>query len=250
MKFRFKALGWHFGASMIALLLILGTLYLGWYRWPGWYLSGLLSILPIIIAVDAVLGPLLTFIIASPSKPKSELARDIAVIVGVQLLALGYGAFTMWSGRPLYYAYSGNELSVVQASDLEPAEINLGRQTNPDFAPYWYSRPRWVYAPNPAAGSVPAKSAQSLDDFSDSTETPSDMLPWSKGVADLRKKLQKVDDWKYFTGKQKEILKRRMAEQGYAVDAANTIPMTGKGAPLLAIFDTNSMTIRALLRAD
>jgi hypothetical protein len=244
MKFRFKALGWHFGASTAALLLVLGTLYLGWYRWPGWYLSGVLKILPITIGVDAVLGPLMTFMIANPNKPLTELRRDIAVIVGIQVLALGYAAFTMWSGRPLYYAYSGKEISIVQAADIEPAEITLGQQTNPDFAPYWYSTPKWVYAPT-----VPGKAGASKDD-TDSTEIPSDMVAWDKGLPDLRKKLKKVDDWNYFLIKQREVLKKRMAELGLAVDAANTMPMTGKGAPLLAVFDTNTMAIRVLLRCD
>jgi hypothetical protein len=245
MKFRFKALGWHFGASTAALLLVLGTLYLGWYLWPGWYLSGVLKILPITVGVDLVLGPLMTFIIASPNKPRAELGRDIAVIVGVQVLALGYATFTLWSGRPLYYAYSGKELSIVQAADLDPAEINLGRQTNPDFAPYWYSRPMWVYAPNQTGNAQHYSAAGS-----DSTETPSDMLAWEKGLPDLRQKLRKVDDWNYFMTKQRDILKKRMAEQGYDPNAANTMPMTGKGAPLLAIFDTHTMTIKALLSCD
>jgi hypothetical protein len=244
MKFRFKALGWHFGASAVALLLVLGTLYLGWYRWPGWYLSGVLKILPITLAVDAVLGPVMTFMIANPIKSRAELGRDIAVIVGVQVLALGYAAFTLWSGRPLYYAYSGKEISIVQAADIEPAEITLGQQTNPEFAPYWYSTPKWVYAPN-----GPGQAAASRDG-SDSTEIPSDMLAWEKGLPDLRKKLKKVDDWNYFFTKQRNVLKKRMAEQGLAVDAANSMPMTGKGAPLLAVFDTNTMAIRALLRCD
>ena len=244
MKFRFKALGWHFGASTAALLLVLGTLYLGWYRWPGWYLSGVLKVLPITIGVDAVLGPLMTFLIANPNKPRAELGRDIAVIVGVQVLALGYAVVTLWSGRPLYYAYSGKEISIVQASDIEPAEITLGQQTNPNFAPYWNSTPMWVYAPNVTGKAGPAA------DGSDSTEIPSDMVAWDKGLPDLRKKLKKVDDWNYFFVKQREVLKQRMAEQGLAVDAANTMPMTGKGAPLLAVFDTNTMTIRMLLRCD
>jgi hypothetical protein len=34
------------------------------------------------------------------------------------------------------------------------------------------------------------------------------------------------------------------------VDAADTMPMTGRGTPLLAIFDTNTMTIRTLVRGD
>jgi hypothetical protein len=249
MKFRFKALGWHFGASVAALLLVLGTLYLGWYRWPGWYLSGAFRIAPITIGVDAAVGPLLTLIIASPGKSRTELGRDISVIVGVQILALAYATFTLWSGRPLYYAYSGKELSVVQASDLEPEEITLGRQTNPDFAPYWYSLPKWVYAPNPT-GQAGVTAQQASASGSDSTETPSDMRPWSQGLPDIRQKLKKMEDWNYFTGKQKEVLKQRMTAAGYAPDAVNTMPMTGKGAPMLAIFDTNTMTIQRLLTTE
>jgi hypothetical protein len=245
MKFRLKALGLHFGASTAALLLVLGTLYLGWYRWPGWYLTGVLRILPIVIAVDAILGPLMTFIIANPNKPTTELGRDISVIVGVQVLALAYGAFTLWSGRPLYYAYSGREISVVQASDIHPEEVALGRQINPDFAPYWNSRPKWVYATNPHGGGMTAE--QASPSGSDPTENPSDMRAWDKGLPDLHEKLRKVDDWNYFSSKQRDVLKKRMAERGFAVDAPNSMPMTGKSAPLLAVFDTNTMTIQALL---
>lgn len=243
MKFRLKAFGWHFCASIVALLVVLGTLYFGWYQWPGWYLSGVLAILPITVGVDAALGPLMTFLIAKPSKSREELSRDIAIIVGVQVLALAYGAFTLWSGRPLYYAYSGNEISVVQASDILPEQVTLGQQMNPQLAPYWYSRPQWVYAPTQGA------KANGPND-SDSTETPSDMKPWDQGLSDLKAKLKKVDDWNYFSGQMKTHLEKRMAEQGYAVDAADTMPFTGRGLPLLAIFDTNTMTIRALLRVD
>ena len=221
---------------------------MGWYRWPGWYLAGMLTILPIVVAVDAALGPLMTFIIANPSKPRTELGRDISVIAGVQILALVYGAFTLWSGRPLYYVYSGLQLSMVQASDIGPAEINLARQANPDLAPYWYSRPRWVYVPNSGNGKSTLEQAAATRGISELT--PSDMRPWSQGTADLRKSLKKMSAWEYFSVPQKAALKQRMAAQGYAVDAANTIPVIGKGPPLLAIVDTNTMTIQALLRCD
>jgi hypothetical protein len=144
MKYRLKALGWHFTASTCLLLLIVGTLYLGWYRWPGWYLAGMFKVLPITVGVDAALGPFLTFIIANPGKPLRSLARDVAFIAVVQLIALVYGSITLWHGRPLYYAYSGRELSIVQQTDMEPAEIALGQQKNPALAPYWYSLPRWT----------------------------------------------------------------------------------------------------------
>jgi len=102
MKFRFKAFGLHVTASLCLFLLALGTLYFGWYRWPGWYLTGATTIVLLMAGVDVVLGPLLTFIIANPNKPRRELTRDIAVIATVQLVAMGYGLTTLWQGRPLY----------------------------------------------------------------------------------------------------------------------------------------------------
>src|SRR5439155_1199948 len=36
MRFRLKAFGLHLTGSACALTLILGGLYLGWYRWPRW----------------------------------------------------------------------------------------------------------------------------------------------------------------------------------------------------------------------
>lgn len=240
MKYRLKALGWHFCASTCLLLLIVGTLYLGWYRWPGWYLAGMFKVLPITVGVDAALGPLLTFIIANPGKPLRTLARDISFIAIVQLVALVYGSITLWHGRPVYYVYSGHELSVVQATDVDPAQFALGRQTNPDLTPHWYSLPRWAYAPDPP-GSNTAKA--------NSSGLLRSVQPWSNGLPDLRGKLKKADDWRYFSMLQKNVLKKRLAEQGFGADYPATMPMTGRDVPLLAVFDSKTLEIKALLRA-
>ncbi len=149
MRFRFTAFGLHLAGSACALTMILGGLYLGWYRWPGWYLTGVLHVLLIVAVVDLALGPTLTLIIANPHKPRRELARDIAIIVTVQIAALVYGAVTLWQGRPLYYTFSTDVLEMVQASDIEAAELALARRDNPLLAPHWYSLPRWVWAPLP-----------------------------------------------------------------------------------------------------
>src|SRR5580704_480465 len=123
MRFRLRAFAFHLLGSACALTLVLGGLYLGWYHWPGWYLTAVTRILLIVTLVDLVLGPTLTLIIANPKKPPRTLVRDIAMIVTVQLAALIYGAATLWHGRPLYYTFSVNRLETVQASDLEKPEI-------------------------------------------------------------------------------------------------------------------------------
>jgi len=250
MKYRLKALGWHVLASTCLLLLIVGALYLGWYRWPGWYLADMLSVLPITVGVDVAIGPLLTFVIASPSKPLRALSRDIAVIALFQLVALVYGCTTLWQGRPLYYAYSALQITVVQATQLHSEAIALAQQHNPSLAPHWYSLPRWVYAQLPtdekASGEI-VKSA--VNGGSDVTAMPRYYQPWENGLPELRKNLRKIDTWQFFNKKDKTVLKQRLVALGYPADAAVTMPMTGHGTPLLAVFDLQSLQIKALLSA-
>jgi hypothetical protein len=245
MKSRFKAFGWHVFGSASALLLVLGTLYLGWYRWPGWYLTGLLDLIPIMVGVDVVLGPLLTFVIASPGKPLRSLARDIGCIVVVQLVALGYGATTLWQGRPVYYAYSQGSLSAIQGVDLQPAEIVAARESSPEFAPHWYTTPHWVWVPLPDDPKLRA----TIPTGSDPSAMPRLYKAWDAGLPTLRGDLKKVDDLKTFSAKQRKLLKERMQARGFAPDSASTMTMFGKGTPLLAVFDLKTLKMAALLEA-
>jgi hypothetical protein len=251
MKSRLQAFGLHFAASATALLLVLGTLYLGWYRWPGWYLTGVLHVLPIVVGVDVVLGPLLTLVIANPKKSRRELTRDIGCIVAVQLVALGYGATTLWNGRPLYYTFSERELSVTQGIDLQPQEIALARRSNPNFAPHWYSRPRWVWAPLPKDEKASRTIVESaVHGGFDVTAMPRYFKPWQEGLPELRERLTHIDGLSYYSLARQKILRERLKEHGFDPEASDVLPMTGHGAPLLAVFDLKTLEIKALLRAD
>jgi hypothetical protein len=252
-KFRLKLAGLHLLSSLGVLTLVLGVLYLGWYRWPGWYLTNALRVVPILVLVDVALGPLLTLLVANPRKSRRELTRDIGIIVAMQLLALGFGASTLWRGRPLYYAFSEDRLQLVQASDLDPSEIGLARTQNPQLAPYWYSRPRWVWAPLPGD---PALREQIVDSAvgggDDVIQMPRYFQAWDKGLPELRAHLLTVDkqsDGWFF--RKKPALKQQLQRKGFAPDAPVTLLMTGQAeAPLLVVFDPEKLQIRAYLRAD
>jgi hypothetical protein len=248
MKFRLKALGLHLSASACVLSLMLGALYLGWYYWPGWTLTDVAHVVVVMVGVDVVVGPLLTFVIAGAGKPRRELARDIAMIVAVQLCALIYGAVSLWSGRPLYYAYSETVLQLVQAYDINAQESADGRRLNPGLSPHWYSRPRWIWAPLPEDPSVSQKIvASTIQGGDDVISMPRYYKPWDQGLPALRAHLKKVDDVAYFYGAQKKRLKERMRAAGLPTDQANSMPLTGRGHPLLAVFDPASAKIKAII---
>jgi hypothetical protein len=249
MRFRLKAFLLHLGASAAAMSLLLGALYLGWYHWPGWYLTGVVHVLWIVPIVDLFIGPTLTLLIASPKKPRRELARDVAMIAVVQVIALGYGAQTLWQGRPMYYTYSSDRLELVQASDLETAEVMRARRENPQLAPHWYSGVRWVWAALPDDPEEATKIVQDtvLGKGQDVIDMPRYFRPWPEGLPKLRENLQAVGDIKYVNKKGREALAVRLAQMGLSATERNAMIMWGNGKPLVAIFDLKSSQIRAIV---
>jgi hypothetical protein len=251
MPFRLKAFGLHLLASAGALTLVVGGLYFGWYRWPGWYLSGALHVVGIAVLVDLVVGPTLTLIVSNPAKPRRELARDIAIIVTVQLAALVYGTATLWSGRPLYYTFSNDRLAFVQASDIDNAEMALALRQNPSLAPHWYSRPRWVWAPLPddADEAMRIMVGATFGTGKDVIEMPRYFKPWKQGLPQLRDQLMRLEDMKYFSKPEKQTLRALMSARGLPVNERNTMIMWGTSRRLLAIFDPTTLHIVAILGA-
>jgi len=249
MRFRLKAFGLHLSASVTLLTLILGALYLGWYRWPGWYLTVALHVVVILGVVDLALGPSLTLIVANPRKPRRALARDIGVIVIVQLAALVYGAATLWLGRPLYYPFSVDRLQIVQASDLVAGEIALARRQNPALAPHWYSLPRWVWAPLPEDPDEAAKIARSaIFGGRDVVQMPRYFRSWEQGLPKLRQQLARVDDVKDLSKAERQALRTRMSQLGLAPEEPNALLMWGDVRRVLVIFDPGTLRIRATLK--
>jgi hypothetical protein len=170
--------------------------------------------------------------------------------VAVQLCALVYGTGSLWSGRPLYSAFSENLLQLVQAYDIDAKETALSLQQNPDFAPHWYSLPRWIWAPLPQDEQERTKIITStIVGGDDVISMPRYFKPWEQGVSALRAQMKKVDNVAYFAPSEKTRLKERMRTAGLATDQADTMPLTGRRYPLLAVFDPANLKITAIFKA-
>jgi hypothetical protein len=250
MRFRLKAFSLHLLSSATVLTLVLGCLYFGWYYWPGWYLTDVTQVVVVMVCVDVVLGPALTLIIANQKKSRRELTRDIGIIVAVQLCALSYGSVSLWSGRPLYYAFSENVLQLVQAYDIDAQEAKLGREQNPALAPHWYNLPRWIWAPLPQDPDERKKIFEAaISGGDDVISMPRYFKRWEEGLPALRNQLKTVDTIGYFSKNERKKLKDKMNAAGLANDQADTIPLTGRGHPVLAVIDPASLKITALFDA-
>jgi hypothetical protein len=141
-------------------------------------------------------------------------------------------------------------LQLVQAYDIDANEAKLGREQNPTLAPHWYSLPRWIWAPLPQDPVEREKIyAAAVSGGDDVISMPRYFKRWEDGLPSLHEQLKKVDDVAYFAKIEKETLKKTMKAAGMADDQVNTMPLTGRGHPLLAVIDPASLKITAVLTA-
>ncbi len=119
---RFKASGIHLGISL-AIALLAALLVFGlWYPDPYREMSGGRELFLIVVAVDVILGPLITLAVFNRAKPPRELKRDLTMVALLQLAALVYGMWTVFVARPVHMVFEYNRFRVVHAVDV-PSEL-------------------------------------------------------------------------------------------------------------------------------
>ena len=128
-KDRFTASGIHLGISLTIALLAALPVFGLWYPYPYREMSGGRELFLIVVAVDVILGPLITLAVFNRAKPARELKRDLTMVALLQLAALVYGMWTVFVARPVHMVLEYDRFRVVHAVDV-PAEL-LNR-TPPD----------------------------------------------------------------------------------------------------------------------
>lgn len=122
-KARFRAAGVHLLSCLLVAGIVAAVVLLVWYPWPYRIISGGESLLFLVMTVDVIMGPLITLAIFNTRKPKAELRRDLAIIVALQLVALGYGLYTVFQARPAVLALEVDRFRVTSAYDVVHEEL-------------------------------------------------------------------------------------------------------------------------------
>lgn len=137
-QFALKAMSIHFGLSLLVAALMAWLVFAIWYPYPFREMQGGRELFLLVIGVDVICGPLLTFILASPTKPRKELTTDISLIVVIQLLALCYGVWNVWLAKPTYLVNEGSRFHVVSRVSIDANSID---SLAPELKPQLFSGP-------------------------------------------------------------------------------------------------------------
>lgn len=131
---RLRAALVHLAISALIGSALFAMVWFVWYPAPMLVGIGGHSIFLLLIAIDVVLGPLLTLIVFKSGK--RSLKFDLAVIAALQLAAMTYGLSSLLKARPVYIAALGDKFQVIQAPEI--ADLNLkkaGKSRLPWFGP-------------------------------------------------------------------------------------------------------------------
>ena len=141
MRFRLKAATIHLLISIMIAMVGLYFVFIIWHPNPLQKAIAVTHIFLMLLAIDIVLGPLLTLLVAS-SKEKKTLKFDLSIIAVVQLTAYLYGIHSIAVSRPVYIAFDKLRFEVVQADSVVRVvdkTILPASQSHPLFAPQWVS---------------------------------------------------------------------------------------------------------------
>jgi hypothetical protein len=117
-----------------------------WYPDPYFEAIDAGRLILILVAVDVVMGPLITLIVFNLKKP--ELKRDLTIVVLLQLAALVYGMHAVFIARPVYAVFNVDRFDVVAASEIDPAELKKAQRAEFESLPWW--GPKIIAAKLPA----------------------------------------------------------------------------------------------------
>lgn len=148
MKFRFEAFLKHLMLTSLVAVLAITMVFFVWYPMPLNKATGVTDIYLILLAVDVIIGPFMTFVVYKPNKP--GLLLDLSIIVFLQLSALSYGMYTVFEGRPVFIVFNQDRFDIVRAVDIDPESAEKARLEGNKLADVGWFRPHWVAAIAPS----------------------------------------------------------------------------------------------------
>ena len=244
---RLRAAGIHLGISLAIAALSAALVFAIWYPYPYREISGGRELFFILVTVDVILGPLITFAVFNRAKPRSELRRDLAIVGILQVAALAYGLSTVAIARPVHLVFEIDRFRVVHGVDV-PVDLIDKTPLNIDAMPI--GGPTLIAArpfrdANESADATTA-ALQGIqigarpDFWAPYADAKPRVLEAARPIADLRRR---------FPAKA-ALIDAAVAKTGRSADALAWLPMTSRKLFWTALIDRSSADVVGYIEMD
>ena len=235
-KSRLRASAIHLAISLSVATLAALVVFGWWYPYPYRELSGGRELFALVVAVDVVLGPLITLVIFNPAKTRRHLMMDFTVIGLLQVAALAYGLWAVFTTRPVHLVFEYHRMTVVHAVDIEPetlAKAPPGLQQLPLRGPTLLSlRPlqpsEAIESILQATGGIPQAAQTSL--WQPYEAAHEQVLKESRPAAQLKERFPSHAD----------AIDRAVLSTGRSLDALRYLPLISRKTAWTVLIDAQS----------
>ena len=237
----------HLGLSALVAATIVAVMVLVWYPSPYFAVAGGATLLMLIIGVDVVLGPLLTFVVFDPAK--KSLVYDLAVIAMLQVAALIYGIHVMASARPAFVVYLRGGFDVVSANDVVTegmAEVAL-----PEFRSVPLTGPRLAAARVPVDPGLQLKiGMESMAGGPDFSAYPRYYIPYATASREAAARGKPLAALAKVSPENAAAVAKLTGSSGKSVDELVYLLLRARGAPMSIVLDKANGDVVGVLPLD
>lgn len=247
-KERSRAATLHLLASLVVAALAAVLVFWVWFPYPYSEVAGGSGLFRLMVSVDVVLGPLLTFAVFNRAKPWSVLRLDLSVIVVLQAAALLYGVYTVYEARPVYLVHEVDRFRVVTAVDIDPADLTGALPEFRDL-PHYGIRVIGVRPPRDAAEKVRSlESALAGKDISFMPQRWQELDDANR--AEIRKRAREVAFLRSRAKDGGKALDRLLADRGIPPEQVIALPIVGRRDDWSVLMDRRTLQIIGYLPID
>lgn len=235
-KPRLRACAIHLAISLaiasLAALLVFGW----WYPYPYRELSGGRELFTLVVAVDVVLGPLITLVIFNTTKTRQHLTMDFTVIGLLQVAALAYGLWTVFVARPVHLVFEYHRMAVVHAVDIEQSTLI---QAPPDLRQLPVGGPT-LLSLRPLRGDEAIESVLQATGGIPQAAQPRLWQPYDAARTDILRESQPAAQLKQRFPHHADAIDHAVARTGQPVDQLRTLPLLSRRTAWTVLIDAQS----------
>jgi hypothetical protein len=204
---------------VLAALLVFGV----WYPSPWRQLLGVAGVFGLVVGVDLVCGPLLTLVLASPKKSRKERWADLSLVGAIQLIALGYGLWSVFAARPVALVFEVDRLTIVSANEVQTDQLSA--------APKGLRALPWTGIEF-AATRKPTSSAEMLEGIDMSIQgltpamRPDWWMPYEAAKPEVVKRAKPLAELLKARPQQSALLESAAAKTGLPIEKLLYLPLT------------------------
>lgn len=222
---RVRAAVLHLVSCLMVAAAVAALVLFVWYPWPYRIVSGGEDLLLLVMTVDVIMGPLITLVIFDIRKPVSELRRDMAIVVVLQIAALAYGVHTVYAARPVVLAFEPDRFRVSIEAGVAVNELD---KAMPGLQSLSLTGPRLVDVAEPKADEKFEATVKGLAGL-DLGARPSYWRPWGQeGRARAMRVAKPVTDWLKEHPEREKAVKDAAQRTGLTLERLGYVPMLAR----------------------